>query len=90
MLSKIDVQKFNTLIEINGLINSNYGDPNSLLIQILDSATRFCGAESSGLLLFDKEKDELYFEAALGKKSAEIKKYTPQERGVKKNTLPKS
>ena len=76
MLSKIEVQKFNTLVEINGLINSNYSDLNSLLTQILDSAARLCGAETSGLLLIDRENGELYFEAALGKKSAELKHFT--------------
>ena len=76
MLTKIDVQKFNTLIEINGLLNSNYGDLNSLLTQILDSATRLCGAAASSLLLVNKEKQELYFEVAIGEKSAEIKRFT--------------
>ncbi|MCL2478854.1 MAG: sigma 54-interacting transcriptional regulator [Treponema sp.] len=76
MLTKIDVQKFNTLIEINLLINSNYGDLNALLTQILDSATRLCGASASSLLLVNKEKQELYFEVAIGEKSAEIKRFT--------------
>jgi Nif-specific regulatory protein len=76
MLSKIDVQKFNTLIEINTLINSNYQDVHSLLTQILDSATRLCGGEASSMLLVDKENQELYFEIALGTKGPDVKQFT--------------
>jgi Nif-specific regulatory protein len=76
MLSKIEVQKFNTLIEINDLINSNYSDLNSLLTQILDSATRLAAAEASSLLLVNKETRELYFEVALGGSAIEVKRFT--------------
>ncbi|MDR2103657.1 MAG: sigma 54-interacting transcriptional regulator [Treponema sp.] len=76
MLSKIDVQKFNALIEVNALINSNYTDVDFLLTQILDAASRLCGGEASGLLLIQKENQELYFEVALGPKAAELKQYT--------------
>jgi len=76
MLSKIDVNKFHTLIELNSLINSNYKDIHSLLSRIMESATVLSDAEASSLLLMDKEKDELYFEVALGSKGAEVQKYT--------------
>jgi Nif-specific regulatory protein len=76
MLSKIDVDKFNTLIEINALINSNYKDINSLLSKIMESATRLSQADASSLFLLDKEKNELYFEVALGSKGREVQKYT--------------
>ncbi|MDR1278922.1 MAG: sigma 54-interacting transcriptional regulator [Treponema sp.] len=76
MLSKIDVQKFNTLIEINSLINSSNQDIHALLTRILDSATRLCGGEASSLLLVDKDAGELYFEVALGSKGQEVKKFT--------------
>jgi len=76
MLSKIDVKKFHTLIEINSLINSNYKNLHGLLSQIMESATRLSEAEASSLFLIDKEKNELYFEVALGSKSKEVKKYT--------------
>jgi Nif-specific regulatory protein len=76
MLSKIDVQKFNTLIEINTLINSNYSDLNSLLTQILSSATRLCGGDASSLLLVNKETQKLYFEVALGIADAAVKHFT--------------
>jgi Nif-specific regulatory protein len=76
MLSKIDKTKFNTLIEINVLINSNYGDIHALLAKILESATRLCQSEASSLLLVNEEKQGLYFEAALGSKGSEVKKFT--------------
>jgi len=76
MLSKIDANKFHTLIEINSLINSNFRDVHLLLSQIMESATRLSDAEASSLLLMNKEKQELYFEVALGTKGMEVKKYT--------------
>ena len=76
MLSNIDVDKFHTLIEINSMINSGYRDVHTLLVKILEAATRLSDAEASSLLLIDKEKNELYFEVALGEKGGEVKKYT--------------
>ena len=76
MLSVIDVDKFNTLIEISLLINSDHQDTNSLLTKIVKSATKLCQGEASSLLLADKEKQELHFEVALGKKGEAVKKYT--------------
>jgi Nif-specific regulatory protein len=76
MLSKIDVHKFNTLIEINTLINSNYSDINALLTQIVDFATKLCEGEASSLLLMNPESHELFFEVALGAKGAEVKRFT--------------
>ena len=76
MLSKIDVQKFNTLIETNALINSNYADLNSLLTQILASATKLCEGEASSLLLVNKETQELYFEVSIGGASEDVKRFT--------------
>jgi Nif-specific regulatory protein len=76
MLSRIDVNKFHTLIEINSLINSNYADIHTLLSQIIDSATRLSGAQASSLLLMNENKDELFFEVALGTKGKDVQKYT--------------
>jgi Nif-specific regulatory protein len=75
MLSTIDVKKFNTLIEINNLINSDYSDITMILTQILDSAARLCEGEGATLLFRNRETGELYFEIALGM-GTEIKKYT--------------
>jgi len=76
MLSKIDVNKFRTLIEINALINSDYKNVHSLLSRIMKSATKLSDAEASSLLLTDKEKNELYFEVAIGSKGREVQKFT--------------
>jgi Nif-specific regulatory protein len=76
MLSVVDVKKFNTLIGINLLINSNYSDVHSLLTQILESATQLCEGEASSLLIVNKEEKKLYFEVALGSKGADVKKFT--------------
>ena len=76
MLSKIDVGKFNTLVETNALINSNYADLNSLLTQILDSATQLCGGDACSLLLVNKETQELHFEIALGGSGSDVKRFT--------------
>jgi Nif-specific regulatory protein len=66
MLSTIDVQKFNALVETGNLINSNYSDVHALLAYILESLTRFCEGGGSGILLLDREKQELYVEAKVG------------------------
>lgn len=76
MLTAIDVRKFNTLIEINTLINSNYTDVRSLLTQILESATRLSEGEASSLLLVDKTSNKLFFEIALGSKGSDLKKFS--------------
>jgi len=76
MLSKIDAKKFNTLIEINSLINSNDTDVHSLLVLIVDSATKLCQCEASSLMLVNRETLELYFEVATGVKGAEAAKFT--------------
>ncbi|MCL2066079.1 MAG: sigma 54-interacting transcriptional regulator [Treponema sp.] len=76
MLSKIDVNKFNTLIEINTLISSNYKDIHALLQRILESVTQLCGGDASSLLLVDKDKQELFFEVATGSKSQEVMHFT--------------
>ena len=76
MLTKIDTVKFNTLVEINTHINSNYGNIHALLTEIVDSATKLCQGEASSLLLVNPEKGELRFEVALGAKGSEIKNLT--------------
>jgi Nif-specific regulatory protein len=78
MLSKIDINKFNALIEINTLINSNLKDIHRLLSHIMESAARLSDAEASSFLLTDNDndKDELSFEVIPGSKDSEIKKFT--------------
>ncbi|OHD14499.1 MAG: Fis family transcriptional regulator [Spirochaetes bacterium GWB1_48_6] len=76
MFERIDPEKFNTLLEINTLINSNYGDATSLLTQILESATRLTAGEASSLILKNEDDGKLYFEIALGPKGRDIKKFS--------------
>ncbi|MBB6478794.1 sigma-54-dependent Fis family transcriptional regulator [Spirochaeta isovalerica] len=73
---QIDIKRFNTLIEINSFINSNYTDVKSLLTQILESASKLTGGDASSLLLVDRETNELFFEIALGPKGSEVKKFS--------------
>ncbi len=76
MFDRIDPEKFETLLEINTLINSNYGDATSLLTQILESATRLTAGEASSLILKNEEDGKLYFEIALGPKGRDVKKFS--------------
>lgn len=74
--STIDPKKLETLIEINNLINANYGDLNDLFTKILESATKLTDSEASSLLLVDSESDRLHFIIALGAKGQEVKSFT--------------
>ncbi|MDR3145425.1 MAG: sigma 54-interacting transcriptional regulator [Treponema sp.] len=76
MLSTIDARKFNALIETSNLINSGYSDVHALLAHILESLTRLCEGEASGILLLDREKQELNFETVLGIKGQDLGHYT--------------
>lgn len=71
-----DAQRLEALIEINALINSQYGDFRILLAKIMESAQKIINTESSSLLLCDKGTGQLFFEVALGEKGDEVKKYT--------------
>jgi len=73
---EIDRNKFETLIEINTLINSDYTDVRVLLNKIIESATRLMEAEASSLLLVNPENNKLYFEIALGSKGAEVQRFS--------------
>lgn len=74
--SSVDPTKFETLIEINTLINSDYSDPKAVLTRIIESATRLTDGEASSLLLLNPENNKLYFEIALGSKGQDVKKYS--------------
>ncbi|MEA1939646.1 MAG: GAF domain-containing protein, partial [Candidatus Caldatribacteriota bacterium] len=50
-------------------------DLDVLLNRIIEYAAKIVEGEAASILLFDKDKKELYFKASLGKKSREIKKY---------------
>ena len=72
--SPVDPQKFETLIELNALINSNYSESRALLTQILKSATHLTDGEASSVLLVNPENQRLYFEIALGAKGDDVQK----------------
>ena len=71
-----DVNRLETLIEINALINSQYRDVRVLLSRIMESAERLIGSDASSLLLVDSGTHQLHFEIALGDKGEDVKKYT--------------
>ena len=73
--SPVDPHKFETLIELNGLINSDYSESRTLLTRILDSATRLTDGEASSLLLVNPETQRLHFEIALGSKGEDVRKF---------------
>ena len=72
-MKAIDIEKLNTLVEINSLINLNYADINALLIYILESAMRLVECESSSILMLHEPDNTLRFEVALGPKGVEAK-----------------
>ncbi|MBN2050067.1 MAG: sigma 54-interacting transcriptional regulator [Spirochaetales bacterium] len=74
--SGIDEERFNTLIEINALINSNFTDVKNLLTRILESAQLLTNGEASSLLLVNPENNRLYFEISLGSKGPDVQKFS--------------
>jgi Nif-specific regulatory protein len=74
--SPVDPQKFESLIELNALINSDYSEPRTLLVRILEAATHLTDGEASSLLLVSPETQRLYFEIALGSKGEDVQKFS--------------
>ncbi len=75
-LEKLKMQ----ILQLNALNNISLDltrttDLDVLLNKIIKYAAIIVKAEAASILLLDKEKNELYFKASLGKKSKEIKKY---------------
>ena len=75
-LEKLKMQ----ILQLNALNNislelTKTTDLDVLLNKIIKYAAIIVKAEAASILLLDKEKNELYFKASLGKKSNEIKKY---------------
>ena len=77
-MANLDIErgKFETLIETNTLINSEYTDVRALLNRIIESATRLTEAESSSLILINPQNNKLYFEIALGPKGPDVKRFS--------------
>ena len=72
MLGTIDQTKFELLIEVCALINSNYADGKVLISQIIESSARLVGAEAASLVLYDHVADKLRFEIAIGPRKTEM------------------
>jgi putative nucleotidyltransferase with HDIG domain len=76
-----NLEKLKTqILQLNALNNislelTKTTDLDVLLNKIIKYAAVIVKAEAASILLLDKEKNELYFKASLGKKSKEIKKY---------------
>lgn len=66
-------EKIKSLIEINTKLNSNYAEPDKVLVYILESAMCLVECESSSILLLNREGSALHFAVALGPKGAEAK-----------------
>ena len=66
-------EKVKSLIEINAKLNSNYAEPDKVLVYILESAMCLVECESSSILLLNREGSALHFAVALGPKGAEAK-----------------
>ncbi|POR05223.1 Fis family transcriptional regulator [Alkalispirochaeta sphaeroplastigenens] len=75
-LAQVDLERFQTLIEINALINSDFSDLRAVLKRIVESATRLTEGEASSLLLVNPQNNRLYFEVALGSKGAQVQKFS--------------
>ncbi|OFW55186.1 MAG: hypothetical protein A2163_01085 [Actinobacteria bacterium RBG_13_35_12] len=71
---KMQILQLNALNKIS-LELTRTTDLDALLNKIIEYAAIIVKAEAASILLLDKEKNELYFKASLGKKSQEIKKY---------------
>lgn len=76
-----NLEKLKTqILQLNALNNislelTRTTDLDVLLNKIIKYAAIIVKAEAASILLLDKDKNELYFKASLGKKSKEIKKY---------------
>lgn len=72
MVGTIDQAKFELLMEVSALINSNYADAKALISQIIESSARLVNAEAASLVLYDHVANKLRFEIAIGPKKDEV------------------
>jgi len=71
---KFEDPRLKFLNNISSLVTS-VSDLDHLLELIIESATEVMGARASSLLLLDKKKEKLYFQAATGDKKDDLKKF---------------
>lgn len=67
------LRRFQRVLELSRELNSTL-ELTTLLERITDAAREITGTEASSILLTDPKTGELYFEAASGTKSAEVKR----------------
>jgi Nif-specific regulatory protein len=72
MFETIDLAKFELLIEVTSMINSNYTDAKLLVSNIIESSARLVNAEAASLVLHDPISNTLNFEIAIGPKKVEL------------------
>lgn len=70
--SKRRVNQFATLVELGTILNSTL-EPKEVRKRAMQAATRLMNCEAGSLLLLDEEKNELFFEVALGDKGKAVK-----------------
>lgn len=75
-LKQVDLDRFQTLIEINALINSDFSDLRAVLQRIVESAMRLTEGAASSLLLLNPDNQKLYFEIALGSKGPQVQEFS--------------
>jgi len=68
-------EKLALLSQLSQILNSTL-DPQEVRRRAMEAATRLMKAEVGSLLLVDEEKQQLYFEVALGDREDDIKKIT--------------
>ncbi len=66
------LRQLQTLIEMTALINSTL-DTREIRRRAIEAATRLLDAEAGSLLLIDQKTGDLFFEVAIGTKSAKLK-----------------
>jgi HD-GYP domain-containing protein (c-di-GMP phosphodiesterase class II) len=74
LVKKLDerLSHLSTLNEVGNLLVSTF-DEKIVREQAIEAITRLMNAEAGSLLLVDKERGDLYFEVALGKKGRKVK-----------------
>ena len=76
----INIEKVKKILEILSLLSRN-SNIEELLSGIINNASKVIDAEAASLLLFDKNKETLFFYIALGEKGDQIKKSFSLQKG---------
>ncbi len=71
-MQNLNLEKFNLLILISGLVNSSL-DISEIRKRAIDSALKLLNAEAGSILLVDQSCGDLFFDTAVGDKGEEVK-----------------